>query len=222
MGSKDPLGFLMSPFDKRRDYSTGELVESQMASDPFTQFRTWFEVADSHPDIVEAGAMTIATATPQGAPSARVVLLRALDSGFVFFSNYESRKGSELNANPRAAIVFHWAPLEQQVRIEGGVTRVTDEESDTYFAGRPYKSRLGALISKQSTVIENADVLRSRLDELEIEYPEGTTVPRPQNWGGFRVTPDAVEFWQGRRSRLHDRLRYRRAEGSWLLERLAP
>jgi pyridoxamine 5'-phosphate oxidase len=222
LGSKNAVGILMSPFDKRRDYGTGELLEQNAAADPFTQFRQWFDIADEHPDIVEAGAMTLATATAAGIPSARVVLLRQVDEGFVFFSNYESRKGGELETNPHAAIVFHWAPLEQQVRIEGEVSRVSTKESDTYFASRPYRSRLGALISKQSTVINDAEQLRSQLTELERHYPEGSTVPRPPNWGGYRVTPHSVEFWQGRRSRLHDRLRYRKDAAEWILERLAP
>lgn len=219
LGSKDSR---VSPFDKRRDYSSGELLEADVAGDPFTQFRAWFDEADAHPSVVEAGAMTLATATLDGIPSARVVLLREVDTGFVFFSNYASRKGNELEANPRAAIVFHWAPLERQVRIEGHVTHVSQEESDAYFATRPYKSRLGALISRQSTVIENAEELRNQLDHLQQQYPEGTVVPRPQNWGGYRVTPTAVEFWQGRQSRLHDRLRYTRNDNNWKLERLAP
>jgi pyridoxamine 5'-phosphate oxidase len=212
----------MSPFDKRRDYDSGELLEHMMATDPFTQFVSWFDVADAHAGIVEAGAMTVATTTPEGVPSARVLLLRNVDTGFVFFSNYESRKGKEIESNPHAAIVFHWAPLEQQVRIEGRIEKVSDSESDTYFASRPYKSRLGALISRQSSVIDNADVLRDQLAELERQYPEGTAVPRPANWGGYRVVPNVVEFWQGRRSRLHDRLRYRLDHESWVLERLAP
>lgn len=212
----------MSPFDKRRDYSSGELLESIVAKDPFTQFREWFDKADTSNEIVEAGAMTIATATSNGIPSARIVLLRNVDSGFVFFSNYASRKGGELQANPYAALVFHWAPLERQIRIEGRVSRISDEESDAYFSTRPYRSRLGALISKQSTVIKNAQALRDQLADLELQYPEGTPVPRPTNWGGYRVTPDVVEFWQGRRSRLHDRLRYRHENERWVLERLAP
>ena len=222
LGREDTFINTMSPFDKRRDYSSGELLESDVAEDPFTQFRRWFDVADANEHIVEAGAMTVATATSDGMPSARVVLLRNVDTGFVFFSNYASRKGAELETNPHAAIVFHWAPLEQQVRIEGDVTLLSDKESDAYFASRPHKSRLGALISKQSTVIDSAEVLRSQLDELEKQYPEDAVVPRPDNWGGYRVTPRTVEFWQGRSSRLHDRLRYRRDGDAWMLERLAP
>lgn len=213
----------MSHFDQRREYSQGELLESQASSDPFQQFRAWFEDANAHDEIVEAGAMTVATSTPSGIPSARVVLLRNVDTGFVFFSNYESRKGRELEANPYAAIVFHWAPLERQVRIEGKVVRISAEESDAYFASRPHKSQLGALISQQSTVIDSADALRHELERLEQQFPEGTPVPRPANWGGYRVTPTTIEFWQGRRSRLHDRLRYRdNGDDSWVLERLAP
>lgn len=212
----------MSQFDKRRDYSSGELLETDVAADPFTQFETWFDLADANEDVLEAAAMTVATATPSGIPSARVVLLRGIDSGFVFFSNYESRKGQELESNPYAALVFHWAPLEKQVRIEGRVEHVSAEESDHYFASRPYKSRLGALISKQSTVIDSAEELRSQLDELQQRYPEDAVVPRPEHWGGYRVVPSAVEFWQGRRSRLHDRLRYRLDGEAWILERLAP
>lgn len=214
----------MSHFDKRHDYNGGILLESMVSRDPMEQFHKWFEDASNHSEIVEANAMTLATATPTGMPSARMVLLRKVDTGFVFFTNYESRKGNELEQNPYAALVFYWAPMERQVRVEGIVSRVSAEESDAYFNSRPYKSRLGALISKQSSVVEDSELLRVELSALQAQYPEKSGVPRPSNWGGYRVTPTSIEFWQGRESRLHDRLRFRREppEHNWTLERLAP
>lgn len=189
---------------------------------PFVQFRRWFA------DAVEAklkdpNAMTLATATPDGAPAARVVLLKDIDDrGLVFFTNYESRKGIELAANPRAALCFFWAPLERQVRVEGRVEKVTREESEAYFRTRPRGSQLGAWASRQSAAIAGREPLEARMAELERQYPDGAEVPCPPWWGGYRVVPDAFEFWIGRPSRLHDRFRYSPAGGGWAVARLAP
>ena len=208
--------------DLRREYTQRGLREEDLAPDPFTQFGAWFdEVAQA--DIREPNAMTLATATPDGRPSARMVLLKGVDArGFAFFTNYESRKGAELAANPRAALVFFWVQLERQVRVEGRVERLSAEESDAYFASRPEGSQLGAWASQQSAVLPDRGPLEARYEELRAQY-EGHEVPRPPFWGGFRVVPETVEFWQGRVNRLHDRLRYRRQDdGSWVIERLSP
>jgi pyridoxamine 5'-phosphate oxidase len=189
---------------------------------PFVQFRRWFA------DAVEAklkdpNAMTLATATPDGVPAARVVLLKDIDDrGLVFFTNYESRKGIELAANPHAALCFFWAPLERQVRVEGRVEKVTREESEAYFRTRPRGSQLGAWASHQSTVIPGREPLEARLAEVERRYPEGTEIPCPPWWGGYRVVPRAFEFWIGQPSRLHDRFRYTPAGDGWAVARLAP
>jgi pyridoxamine 5'-phosphate oxidase len=198
------------------------LNEADVDADPIQQFRVWFESAqNAQLDLPEA--MALATATPEGSPSLRMVLLRGLDKrGFVFFTNYESRKGLELAANPHAALMFYWHELDRQVRIEGTVERISARESDDYFAGRAWGSRVGACASPQSRVIPNRNVLESRFDELMAQYPD-ENIPRPAHWGGFRVIPTVIEFWQGRPNRLHDRIRYRLSEeGRWLIERLAP
>jgi pyridoxamine 5'-phosphate oxidase len=196
--------------------------KADLDPDPILQFTVWLQQA------VEAGlpeptAMTLATASADGVPAARMVLLKGCDpGGFIFFSNYESAKGHDLAANPRAALVFFWAPLERQVRVAGDVSRLSPEESDAYFASRPRGSRLGALASRQSSVIPNRETLERRLAEVEALYP-GDAIPRPGYWGGFRVAPRWIEFWQGRPSRLHDRLRYtRQPDETWTVERLAP
>lgn len=205
----------------REEYASGGLDESDLARDPMDQFRRWFADA-SNSSIREPCAMTLATATPDGAPSARIVLMRGFDGrGFTFYTNYEGRKGRELASNPRAALVFYWDSLERQVRIEGSVSKVAKEESDEYFAGRPRGSRLGAWASEQSREIEGREVLEERLRDLEGEYP-GEEVPRPPFWGGFRVYHERVEFWQGRESRLHDRLLYTRSGEGWDVSRLQP
>lgn len=211
----------MSAESMRVEYSKGALDEASAASDPIAQFRAWFDEAIAA-GVPEPNAMTLATATPDGRPSARIVLLKGFDArGFSFYTNYESRKGRELAANPRASLVFFWHALERQVRIDGAVERVGDEESDHYFALRPRKSRLGALSSHQSEVVPGREALEAAMAEAERLHP-GEEIPRPAYWGGYRVMPEEVEFWQGRRSRLHDRLRYRRTPTGWALDRLSP
>ncbi len=207
--------------DLRKEYTRAGLSESDVDPEPVEQFRRWFDealVAGLH----EPNAMIVATASPDGLPSARVVLLKGFDDrGFVFYTNYEGRKGRELEENPRAALLFYWGELERQVRIEGTASRVSEEESDAYYAGRPRGSRLGALASEQSRVVGSREVLEGRIRTLEAEY-EGRDVTRPAFWGGYRVEPEAMEFWQGRENRLHDRLVYRRGDGGWKMERLQP
>lgn len=209
--------------DLRKDYSLAGLLEKDLAKDPFRQFEKWFQEVEAA-KLVEPNAMTLATTGQDGRPSARTVLLKGLDGrGFVFFSNYESRKGRELAQVPRATLVFPWLALERQVIVEGVVARVTREESEAYFHSRPRASQLGAWVSQQSSIITGRAVLEDSLKALEKKYA-GMEIPLPPNWGGYRVTPETVEFWQGRRSRLHDRLRYRRdaKTGEWSVERLAP
>jgi pyridoxamine 5'-phosphate oxidase len=208
--------------ERRKDYNLFNLRETGVDPDPICQFERWFDEA-TQSDIPEPNAMTLATATPDGRPSARVVLLRGVDErGFVFFTNYDSRKGRELDVNPFAALVLFWHELERQVRVEGSVQRVSADESDSYFHSRPASSRIGAWASPQSEVIESRELLENRCRELEKGF-EGGAIPRPPNWGGFRLVPETIEFWQGRLSRLHDRLRYsRRGQSEWLIERLAP
>jgi len=197
--------------------------EDLVGMDPLAFFASWYEEALSA-NIVEPAAMALATATPAGEPAVRIVLLRKQDErGFVFFTNYLSRKGEELASNPRAALAIHWAELQRQVRIEGSVEKATAEESDHYFHNRPFGHRLGALVSAQSEVVADRAVLERRLAELTEQYAHGQEVPRPEHWGGYRVIPHTIEFWQGRENRLHDRLRFRRqSDGSWLRERLSP
>ena len=208
--------------DLRKEYTAGGLSEADVDADPLHQFEKWFGQALAV-QLPEPNAMTLATATPDGQPSARVVLLKAFDaSGFTFFTNYDSRKGRELSANPRAALLLFWPELQRQVRIEGTVERVSEAESDAYFRSRPLGSRLGAWASGQSEVIASRDVLEQRVRELMQRFPDGD-VPCPSHWGGYRVRPLAIEFLQGRPDRLHDRLRYRRVQpDGWRLERLSP
>lgn len=207
--------------DLRLNYTRQQLLETEVHPDPIQQFQIWFEQALSA-DLVEPNAMTIATATKEGIPSARIVLLKGVDErGFVFYTNYESRKGQELMENPHAVLVFWWGVLERQVRIEGSVEKVSDAETEEYFHSRPRGSQLGAWASEQSRVIPNRQVLEQQLENLTRTY-ENQAIPRPPHWGGFRVVPHAIEFWQGRPSRLHDRLLYRLIDGCWKIHRLAP
>jgi pyridoxamine 5'-phosphate oxidase len=197
------------------------LVEADVDPDPVVQFGRWFDDANAA-NLVEPSAMTLATAGADGVPSARMVLLRGVDQrGFVFYTNYESRKAAELAANPRAALVFWWGELQRQVRVEGPVQRTSDEESAAYFRTRPPGHRLGAWASPQSRVIPSRAVLDERVAELEARHPDGD-LPLPPFWGGYRLVAEVVELWQGRPNRLHDRLRYTRTPGGWRIERLAP
>jgi pyridoxamine 5'-phosphate oxidase len=208
--------------DLRKDYTLKGMQETDIDRNPFVQFQQWFDQA-REAQIPEPNAMTLATTTPDGKPSARIVLLKNFDPrGFVFYTNYNSQKGQELAENPQASLVFWWAELERQVRICGRVEKVSENESDEYFYSRPLNSRLGAWTSNQSEIICDRNVLEQRFEELQHKYKDGN-VPRPQHWGGLRVIPTEIEFWQGRPSRLHDRLRYTRLDdNSWVIERLSP
>ena len=197
------------------------LNETEIDPDPLKQFEKWYADVLAA-GVPEADAMTLATATNDGTPDARIVLLKSFDDrGFVFFTNYRSRKAEELDNNEKACLLFYWLPVKRQVRIEGSVEKVSEEESDDYFHTRPWGSKLGAWASDQSTVIASREDLEKRFAELELEFADN--VPRPSHWGGYRVKPAAIEFWQGRENRLHDRIRYRlQDDKSWLIERLAP
>lgn len=208
----------------RHDYVAHGLRRADLDPDPIKQFAIWFGEAAAA-QIRDVNAMTLATATPDGTPSARIVLLKAIsDRGFVFFTNYNSDKGRQLEANPRAALCLFWVQLERQIRIEGIVEKTSREESEEYFRSRPLGSRLGAWTSRQSEVIANRDALEAELADVTTQY-EGADVPLPPHWGGYRVKPHSIEFWQGRTNRLHDRFRYTRqgeAAASWKVDRLSP
>lgn len=206
--------------DLRKSYERAELDEKASHPDPRLQFEQWLQEA-IQAELPEPNAMTVATVGEDGRPSTRVVLIKGCDErGIVWYTNYESRKGRELSAHPMAALQFHWVELERVVRIEGAVQRVSDEESDAYFASRPLDSRIGAWASPQSQVIEGRSVLVANAAKYSAQFL--LNPPRPPHWGGYRLVPDRWEFWQGRKSRLHDRLRYRLQGGAWLRERLAP
>ena len=208
--------------DLRKDYTLQGLSVSDVNPNPFIQFKQWFDQALTA-QLPEPNAMTVATVTPDGKPRARMVLLKGFDErGFVFYTNYNSQKGQELAQNPQASLVFWWAELERQVRICGRTEKASESESDEYFYSRPLNSRLGAWASNQSEVIESREVLERRLQEFKSKY-ENEEIPRPPHWGGLRVIPTEIEFWQGRPSRLHDRLLYSRLDNhTWKIERLSP
>lgn len=210
----------MSVADIRQNYDKGELLESAAKNSPFDQFELWLHQAIELP-VAEPTAMTLATANSQGKPTARIVLLKGFDNkGFVFYTNYESRKGQELAEQPHASLLFFWQPLERQVRIEGIVEKVSPQESDDYYQSRPLGSRLGAWASAQSQPV-SLEQLKAKVEEVTAQY--GENPPRPPHWGGYRVRPSYFEFWQGRPSRLHDRLAYQQnADGEWVIERLSP
>ncbi len=204
----------------RKDYKLQSLLEKDVAPNPMQQFTMWWNEAINS-QIDEVNAMTLATATNTGTPSARIVLLKGLvETGFVFYTNYRSHKGQELEQNPKAALIFFWKELERQVRVEGMVEKISEAESETYFASRPVASKIGAWASTQSTVISSRDILEENVLKYRNEF--GDNIPKPPHWGGYVVTPTVVEFWQGRRSRLHDRIQYSRQGEKWVIERLAP
>ena len=210
--------------DLRREYEHAGLAEGDLAADPLAMFRAWFAAALAA-DPRDANAMTLATVDRQGRPSARIVLLKGIDDGFVFFTNYDSRKGRDLEANPHAALVFFWPLLDRQVRVEGRVERTSREESAAYFESRPLGARVGAWASHQSRPLAGREELEREVAEATARFADGA-VPLPDDWGGYRLLPEAIELWQGRPSRLHDRFRYERSPaepaGSWRIERLSP
>ncbi|WP_230411401.1 pyridoxamine 5'-phosphate oxidase [Collimonas humicola] len=207
--------------DLRIDYSQASLSEADTAADPITQFGKWFDEA-MRAEVPEANAMSLATVGSNGRPSSRIVLIKQFDEhGFIWFTNFESRKGHDLEEHPYGALLFHWVELERQVRIEGRVEKISDSESDAYFNSRPLRSRLGAIASAQSETIASRELLEAEYAKAEQKF--GDNPPRPKHWGGYRLFPDTVEFWQGRRSRLHDRILYTLdADDKWLRQRLQP
>jgi pyridoxamine 5'-phosphate oxidase len=205
----------------RKDYALKSFDVADSLANPFEQFKEWFKEAEDA-QLNEPTAMHLSTVSLSGRPSGRIVLLKGLDTGFVFYTNYDSRKGKDLINHPFAAVTFFWAELERQVRIEGTVEKVKPEMSELYFASRPFESRIGAIVSPQSQVIESRDTLEHKYAQVWQQY-EGAEPQKPENWGGFRLIPEMFEFWQGRKSRLHDRLRYRpTSDNVWKIERLAP
>jgi pyridoxamine 5'-phosphate oxidase len=210
----------MTIADLRQEYMRSGISETQADADPIRQFERWFEDA-MQAGLPLANAMTLATVTPSGAPSARIVLLKGVErGGFLFYTNYLSRKGRELERRASACLLFLWSPLERQVRVDGKVTKVTSEESDAYYATRPLGARLSAWASAQSTPVVSREILENSMKEAAARH--GERPPRPPHWGGYRVEPQEIEFWQGRSDRLHDRLLYKRSGSSWKIERLSP
>jgi len=208
--------------DIRKTYAQAQLLESETAADPMEQFGKWWEQA-VRAEILEVNAMTLATVNADGMPDARIVLLKGMDGqGFHFYTNYQSRKGQQLEINPRAALVLFWKELERQVRIKGRMERLPDAESDAYFHSRPRESQLGAVSSPQSEIIADRSWLEERYRSVEASF-EGKEITRPDHWGGYRLIPESIEFWQGRPGRMHDRLEYKKdPSGSWFRQRLAP
>lgn len=214
------MSIFKSLFDMRRDYGKTAFNEDVAEKNPFNQFENWFNEA-IEAEFLDVNAMTVSTSTKNGVPSSRVVLLKSWNqSGFVFFTNYKSRKGRELDENPHASILFFWDKLERQIRIDGIVEKISEVESDNYFKTRPYESRLGAWASNQSAVLKSRFTLLREVAGLMIKYP--VDVPLPPFWGGYRLIPIEFEFWQGRPSRLHDRIRYKKEFDNWIIERLSP
>lgn len=207
--------------DLRREYKQAQLDEASVASDPVVQFRTWFEEAQ-HADLIEPNAMTLSTVDSSGHPDVRTVLLKAYDArGFVFYTNYRSRKALHIEGNPAVALLFPWLPLERQVKLLGTAEKISPADSLKYFLSRPHGSRLGAWVSDQSSVISGRKVLEMKLAEMKRKFADGH-IPLPDHWGGFRVKPHLLEFWQGRANRLHDRIQYERIGTEWTISRLAP
>lgn len=207
--------------DLRREYTKLYIKKEDLDSDPLIQFSIWFEEAQKA-KVTEVNAMTLSTVSKEGRPSSRIILLKGIeDKKFIFYTNYNSRKGVEMKENPYVALNFFWAELERQVRIEGKVEKADTAQSDRYFQSRPTGSKLGAWASPQSEVIENREIMEERQQKFEEKF-KGQQIPRPKHWGGYRVIPDKIEFWQGRASRLHDRFLYFKEKGEWQMERLAP
>jgi len=205
----------------RQDYRSAELKDNDINKNPIKQFEKWFADA-MEAQLYEPNVMTLATADKSGKPNARIVLLKGFDeNGFSFYTNYLSQKGKEIKKNPQACLVFFWAELERQVRIEGKIEKLSKEASEKYFHSRPIGSQIGAIVSPQSQIITDRTVLEHKVDELTAQY-EGKAIPKPSHWGGYIVKPTAIEFWQGRTSRLHDRIKYDLINGKWQMNRLAP
>jgi len=206
----------------RENYELGELLEENVLKDPILQFKQWLENAISH-KVKEPNAMVLSTINKNGYPSSRVVLIKELDDdGIIFYTNYESDKANQIDAQPNVALNFNWLALQRQVRIEGSVEKIDEVRSTKYFQGRPKSSQIGAWVSAQSKVISDRSVLETTKQELEIQYKDADVLPKPANWGGYKVKPNLIEFWQGRRSRLHDRLRFSLVDGQWDLKRISP